>query len=240
METLCKYYGGSLLYGMATISSDVDVRGVYINTDPLYVFGFEKTQHVVKQDSEQDLALHEFANFVKGCTRGNPNFLETLHTPTHSFLELDEDFKRVVLDKASSFISSSAHYNVMCGYLKNEFKMATDSTRNCVGARRDAFDKYGYVPRSIMHMVRLTFSAQMFFEHGVYPTQVKDYCNCVHEDCMTLKLEPQQFTRFQAMNLVEGRMALMEHAYHNRKFDYTPDWDYIKSVFKYLYSQKMK
>ena len=44
--------GGSTAFGLNTPESDVDYRGVFVNTEPSKILGLEKLDHIQKQETD--------------------------------------------------------------------------------------------------------------------------------------------------------------------------------------------
>ena len=49
---LVKMLGGSTAFGLNTPESDVDYRGVFVNTEPSKILGLEKLDHIQKQETD--------------------------------------------------------------------------------------------------------------------------------------------------------------------------------------------
>jgi predicted nucleotidyltransferase len=57
MKLLCEYLGGSHLYGTNTPDSDIDTRGVFMNTDPSKILGLDRFDHEFRsKTSETDVS----------------------------------------------------------------------------------------------------------------------------------------------------------------------------------------
>lgn len=96
---LVKHYAGSIAYGTALPTSDVDFRGVFC-ADPVNV----RTPFFIVREcddkSEEDTKLFELTHFMKLCLDCNPNVVETLwvddsditfSTPAYDLLRENRD-----------------------------------------------------------------------------------------------------------------------------------------------------
>jgi predicted nucleotidyltransferase len=91
---------GSRAFGLATDTSDTDLRGVYVAPTPLF-WGFEKPPtHVTGPRGEQ--FSWELERFCALALRANPNLLECLHSP---LVEHVDAVGRELLDLREAFMS---------------------------------------------------------------------------------------------------------------------------------------
>lgn len=63
MKMLVKALGGSTAYGLNTPESDLDYRGVFINTDSSKILGLERMDHIQKQETD-DIVYYEIRKFL--------------------------------------------------------------------------------------------------------------------------------------------------------------------------------
>lgn len=98
--------GGSHSYGTNIETSDVDIRGVALNTkeDLVGLTTFEQFQ-----DSATDTTIYSFTKFIKLCRDCNPNIIEMLFCkPDHYFYV--SPLGQLLLDNRHLFLSKKAHY----------------------------------------------------------------------------------------------------------------------------------
>jgi hypothetical protein len=81
-KVICKCITGSHLYGTATPSSDLDIRGVIIPTEEFYLGYLEKVEQV--ESYKPDEIFWEITKFFQLCLDNNPNILELLFIPIYS------------------------------------------------------------------------------------------------------------------------------------------------------------
>lgn len=75
---LLKAISGSHAYGLATPSSDVDVRGIFMLPQDA-LFGMKYTEQV--HDNKHDIVYYELRRFFSLALQNNPNILELLAVP---------------------------------------------------------------------------------------------------------------------------------------------------------------
>ncbi|WP_416865779.1 MAG: DNA polymerase beta superfamily protein [Imperialibacter sp.] len=83
---------GSHAYGLATPTSDEDIKGVFILPKVDY-YGLNYVEQV--SDATNDTVYYELKRFVELLARSNPNMLEMLYTPDDSVLKIHPLFKRL-------------------------------------------------------------------------------------------------------------------------------------------------
>lgn len=96
--------GGSHAYGTAVEGSDLDVRGVAINTDSYILTGRDFEQHV---DTATDTTIYSFDKTVKLLCECNPNVIELLGLKPEHYLMLT-DYGKLLLDNRQLFLSKRA------------------------------------------------------------------------------------------------------------------------------------
>ena len=240
MKTLCKYLGGSHLYGMSTPASDVDERGVFMNTDPLYVYGFHRLDNQVNQTAEKDVVMHELTQFLKLATKSNTQTLECLFAPLDSFNMLDEDFKVLVLDERERFLNTDQLFKSLEGYLYNEMRLALGERTGLLGSKRkNQLDKHGFSPKNFSHLFRLAECGRMFFLTGVYPVVLKEFNPYLHDLCMSVKTEPDMWSADELKKKADSLREEMRKAYESvaDSVKFKPDLEYTGKVLKHFYSK---
>lgn len=239
MKTLCKHVGGSHLYGMNTPESDLDERGVFMNTDPLYVYGFHRLDNQVKQTSEEDVVMHELTQFVKLATKSNTQTLECLFAPKSAFMFLDKDFERFVLDNKYQFLNTDQLFKSLEGYLYNEMRLALGERTGLLGSKRkNALETYGFSYKNFGHLLRLAECGTQFFTTGDYPVSLKDFNPKLHDYIMELKTNPGAFTKEELTDKANAAKETMRNAYLSTDRKYTPSYQYCGYVLNYFYSKR--
>lgn len=91
---------GSRAYGLETLTSDTDIKGVFLLPKEEY-YGLNYTPQV--NNETNDIVFYEFGRFMELLSLNNPNILELLHTPESAIVYkhpfLDEIKSELILSK---------------------------------------------------------------------------------------------------------------------------------------------
>jgi hypothetical protein len=224
---------------MNTPASDIDERGVFMNTDPLYVYGYHRLDNKVNQTAELDVVMHELSQFLKLATKSNTQTLECLFAPLDAFTVLDKSFQTTVLDERARFLNTDQLFKSLEGYLYNEMRLALGERTGLLGEKRkNQLDKHGFSPKNFSHLFRLAECGRQFFLHGVYPVHLKDFNTGLHDLCMSVKLTPEKWNVTELETLALELREDMRAAYTsmNETDKYKPDLTYVGDVLHYFYS----
>lgn len=106
--------GGSHAYGTNTETSDIDVRGVALNTKSSLI-GLHPFEQAIC--NETDTTIYSFNKFIKLLTNVNPNVIEMLGCKEDTYLIPEEDkngsIKKIfnlLMENKKLFLSSQAAY----------------------------------------------------------------------------------------------------------------------------------
>jgi hypothetical protein len=240
-KILCKYLGGSHLYGLNTSNSDVDIRGVYQQTNPLYVYGFLGGGDTeVKQDGDDDIVMQELVHFIRLLTRSNTQSLECVYAPHDAFTELDERFKSLIIGERERFVDTDVLFKSLKGYIHNEMRLACGERTGQLGSKRkNSIDEHGFSPKNFSHLIRLAGCGEFFFMTHVYPVRLSDFDKRLHDLCFQIKTSPESFTKEELIvlaNEYRNRMiATYESLKDHQKFK--PNLDYISRVLCAFYER---
>jgi hypothetical protein len=110
---------GSQAYGIATPTSDVDKKGVFIQ-DQDSILGFGYVDQV--NDTKNDQTFYEIKRFIELLASNNPNILELLNLPDDCIVYKDPIFD-LVLERKNSFITKMCR-NSFGGYAVEQIRKA--------------------------------------------------------------------------------------------------------------------
>lgn len=131
---------GSHAYGLSTPDSDVDVRGVALET-PETLFGLDNFESY--NDESTDTVIYSLKKFVQLTMKGAPNMLELLYTRPEDIIYVSPVGK-LLLENRDLFVSKRI-YATIRGFTKNSLRrLEKDVLNNPKKANKDA-----------IHLIRL-------------------------------------------------------------------------------------
>lgn len=233
MKFLCKYLGGSHLYGLNHEGSDEDLRGVYLTDSRSALFGFTKDESKVKNSETEDYSYFEFRYFLQLLNNTNTNSIECLFAPSDAFSYRSPEFSLVQLNY-KRLMNSRKLVDSLKGYTRNEARLALGERTGKLGSKRKAnLDEYGFSPKNVSHMVRLAYCSKTFLETGEYPVSLVG--TPVFDLCYSLKVEPEKFTLTQVEKIVAEQKAFVDNL--EDTLNYTFDKEFAADLVHNAYSE---
>jgi predicted nucleotidyltransferase len=218
---LCKFFGGSHCYGLSVPTSDIDVRGVFLNTELKYVLGLEKYEHQEFVGNGDDIKYKEFRHFLNMLKKSNTEAMETMFNDkweevSPEFLELQKDRYKL--------IDSEKAFKCLCGYMQGERKLMNGERTGLLGSKRkEALVKFGYSYKNAVQLLRLSYCGKVLFEEGVFPVNIMVHNKSFGEELLEIKMNPDKHTLVEMNKRVDEAEEAMKKAFDNRKFNYTFD-----------------
>src|SRR4051812_40433664 len=96
MKYLLKCISGSRSYGLATPTSDVDERGIILNTEASKILGLEKFNFIDKRENGEDSFYSEFRHYLETLQKSNSQSIELLYCPANCILEKTDEWDLVL------------------------------------------------------------------------------------------------------------------------------------------------
>lgn len=116
-NTILATLHGSHAYGLATETSDIDIKGVCI--PPMeYMLGFSKKFEQAEGKDPYDLAIYEIRKFFKLAAACNPNIIEVLFTEPEEMIYVSQEGQRL-LDHREMFLSQKVRHT-FAGYARSQ------------------------------------------------------------------------------------------------------------------------
>ena len=155
-EPLFITVGGSRAYCLNTLSSDTDLRGIFM--EPVEsLFGLKEPYGSISFDSPGiDAQFFSLKQFFKLCMKGSPNGLELLYIPADQYVSMHIFFCDVIANR-SLFLGKQAIYDAFMGFAKSQ-KNKT--------AKELASGNVKKAAKSQMHTVRLYMQGTDLFTYG--------------------------------------------------------------------------
>jgi predicted nucleotidyltransferase len=233
MKMIVKTLGGSTAYGLNTPESDLDFRGIFINTDPAKILGLEKMDHLQKQETD-DIVYYEIRKFFELLKGGNTGALEILFTEEVP-IETSAVFKDIQANKLR-FVDTDKMFRCLLGYMQGERRLANgERTGQLGGKRKLALEKYGFSPKNFTQLFRLANCGIALFERGYFPVNIKTYSESVHKFLMGVKTKPEDYTKEKLNELADQYEVELKKAYDNRGFEYEFDYELANETLRKAY-----
>lgn len=174
--------GGSHAYGTNVAGSDLDIRGVALNSsrEILLGHGFEQIE-----DNETDTVIYSFKKIVNLLSNCNPNCIEILGLNPEHYIYIS-DVGQELLNNKSMFLSKRAvksfggYANQQLHRLKNA--SATGSIDD-VGKRNANAIRHKKMAKHSMHLVRLYYTCFDILEKET----IKTYRDEEHDLLMRIR-----------------------------------------------------
>jgi len=232
MKFLVKCIGGSTAYGLNTPESDIDYRGVFVNTNPAEIVGLDRFDVVQKQETD-DIVYYEVRRFFELLKEGNTGALEILFN--ENFIEVSDEFEEVKKFR-TSFIDVDRMYKCLLGYMQGERRLANGERTGQLGSKRKAqLDKYGFSPKNATQLLRLAFCGNTLFHKGYFPVNVKTENVEIWEKLMSVKTTPEKYTKAQLNLMFDSADESVKQSYITRSFFYQFDKDKANDLLRRIY-----
>lgn len=152
---------GSKAFGMASESSDDDLRGIFLPPARLHWSLRRMPEQLEYTDGVRDEVYWELEKFLRLAMKANPSVLETLWTPL--VLEADET-ARELREIRGAFLSKHI-YKTYSGYVLSQFRRMANAQKT----------RGAYKPKHAMHLVRLLFSGIAALQTGEIRIDVAEH-----------------------------------------------------------------
>jgi hypothetical protein len=224
--SLCKFLGGSHLYGLNTPESDMDYRGVFMHTDPSYILGTKRfDEERMQNHTEQiDIVYKELNKMVALLKDSNSEAIEALFAPEEAFTENTEIWKEF-RKHAIHFVDSEKLYKCLAGYMQGEYRLAIGERKGKIGGKRySKLQEVGYSPKNFTQLFRLAYLGRTFFLEDRFVVNVKkDATTDTFDFLMGVKTKPENFTKEKLTELFHAEDAKLKEAFEARKYTFRFD-----------------
>jgi hypothetical protein len=199
---------GSNAYGLNTKTSDIDKKGVYIQSlDDILAFGY------IKQisDDKNDLVYYEVRRFLELLATNNPNVLELLNIPENCIIYKHPVYD-LILNEKDKFISKICK-NSFAGYAIEQIKKARGLKKKIV----NPVDKKKKTPLDFCNIIQGngTISLNNFFKKN---SLNQKFCGIVNisnaKDIYALYYDFKSHNKFSTI-ISEKKIR---RKFNNRKF----------------------
>lgn len=219
-KILCKYLGGSHLYKLNTESSDVDQRGIIMNTAPSYILGLDKYEEKRNISDKEDLVYRELRHYMFLLKQSNTEALETLFCDESVFIVLSDTFKEI-RNNRDKLIGSNKLFSALSGYASGELKLATGARSGQLGSKRKlSLEKYGFSPKNFTNLFRLMFTGIEFYETGRYIVDCHGFGDEKFNFLLSVKKSPEKHTKEELEKIFIGLDDELKEKYNKCSFSF--------------------
>ena len=201
---------GSHAYGTNLGSSDIDIRGFYLDDiNELLTFSSIREEYI---DKDTDTVIFSFKKFIKLLLSCNPNMIELLGTNTILF---QNSIGKMIRDNSNLFLSKRA-YNTFCGYAREQLNRLTsknittiDDEQRIIYFRKHIID---YVKFNFGDAISLNFDDENNISCNVHidNADLKFIINCITQ----LNDKIIGFNKLNHRNRKPDEAHLFKHAMH--------------------------
>jgi len=225
---------GSVAYGVANDTSDMDVYGFAIPSRD-YVFPhlrgeiegfstpgprFEQFQqhHIKDHPKEYDVCIYNITKYFKLCMHSNPNMVDSLFVPRRCVL-YSTPVGELVRENRHLFLSKAA-WPKFKGYAYSQLhKMRT---KNPEGGRVKTVEKYGYDVKFAYHVVRLLNEVEQILSTGELNLEAN------REQLKSIRRG--EWSMEKIVDYFERKEKDLESVYKESKLPHVADEDAIKGL----------
>lgn len=234
MKMLFKVYGGSTAYGLNTPESDIDYRGVFVNTEPSKILGLERHDHIQKQETEDEV-YYEVRKFFELLRNGNTGAMEVLFS-NEMPLQTTKEFETLIKRNTFKFVDTDKMFRCLLGYMQGERRLANGERTGVLGGKRKAqLEKYGFSPKNFVQLFRLAYCGECLFTKGYFPVNIKEenvkFCSWL----MDIKCNPANYNKEELNMEVDKFEERLKLSYDERMFDSKFDHDFANEVLRKIY-----
>ncbi|APZ48057.1 nucleotidyltransferase [Polaribacter reichenbachii] len=178
---------GSKAYGLATLNSDTDIRGVFILPKETF-YSLDYVGQI--NDEKNDVAFYELRKFIELCAKNNPNILEMLNVPDECILYKHPLFDEI---KKEIFLSKLCK-NTFANYAFTQIKKARGFNKkitNPVDKKRKSVDDF-----CVVNVRKKSISLNQFLSENSLNkeycglakiTHIKDFYNLFYNEKLNYK-----------------------------------------------------
>ncbi len=198
---------GSRAFGLATESSDVDRRGVYLPPADLHWSLYGVPEQIENPDNQE--CYWELGKFLRLALKANPNVLECLWTPE---VEFASPLAGEMRDMRAAFLSRLV-YRTYNGYTLSQFKKLEQDLRTTGAVKW----------KHAMHLLRLLLSGIDVLREGDLRVRVGEH----RERLLAIKRGEVPWEEVEAWRL--SLHAAFDEAYRGTALPEVPDYERVNA-----------
>lgn len=232
-KVLCMIKGGSHAYGLSTPTSDIDLRGVFVNTDASHLVGLKRDEVLTEQNKQHDKVMTEFRHVLKLLRNANSQMVELLYMNEYEVLD---PFWEKVKAQRQHLVESKTLFNCLRGYMQGELRLANgERTGKLGGKRKEAIDKYGFSPKNFVQLFRLAWAGKVFFQDDGFPVDLGVHNPSFRDDLLDIKVHPEKYTKEQLNERAAKAEVKLVESYETRRYERKFDEEVADNLCLRLY-----
>lgn len=220
---IMKAITGSQAYNLATVNSDIDRRGIYLET-PSQIFGLENP--VSLHFESKDDVLYPFRHFMSLLCKGNPNVIELIHLEDRFYEYVDPDFRELIIQNRDLFTTKQV-IKSYAGYVRSQLSLVAKN-------KRPEHSKNGYDAKAAMHVVRLLDQLYGLVKHNHLRVFMSD-----EERDRVLKVREGHFSNIgQFQHYVDVCLLGIDTLVKIHYLPETVDREWVNELMAWFYERK--
>lgn len=239
-EMLLKMKGGSHAYGLATATSDIDWRGVFVSTELNYIVGLDagREEGHQRQVDGIDEVYWELRHFMRMLRGGNTQALEMMFKELPD--QITDEFKLIVSNRFR-LIDSVKMFSTLRGYATSERRLANgERTGQLGGKRKEAIDKYGFSPKNFVQLFRLLWAGAYFYKNNVFPVDVSMHSASMTGYLLDVKISPHLHQKEVLNQYADNLEQKLIEAFEAREKTYEFDEALANEICAFIYKNQLQ
>jgi hypothetical protein len=207
VKPLLMMRGGSHLYGLNGPGSDEDFRGVFkVRLNESLGVGSPVVDTICSTSEGEGLDFQFFSgpHFLRQLIKSTGTSLEILFGSIGAELNKKGALFDWMRDDADKIVCPRRLLNTTKGYFESEKRLALGERTGKLGGKRKAtLDKYGFSPKNVVQLLRLSECAASYIRDKFYPVNFREYHDkALYERMTEIKFSPENFTMEQIMKII--------------------------------------
>lgn len=184
-------------------------------------FNVWQQHHVIdkEEDKEYDLSIYNIVDYCQLCMNANPNMIDTLYTPEWCIQHITP-IGRYIRDHRKYFLSKKC-FSTFRGYSSRQLHNA-QSTKDCVGKRKESIEKFGWDVKFGYHLARLLDEIEQIITiQDLDLTRSREYMKSIRRG---------ETSKDQVMAFFDAKMITLEKLYAECTLPDMPDTNKIRDI----------
>lgn len=230
------------MYGLNSPESDVDWRGVYLNTDLSRIIGLDTDRFdTIDRKGEVDEVYYELRHFLRLLRKTNSTAMELLFN--EKWMEVSPEWslfsenREKLIDSERFFVSltgGDGKAQREQGYIGNEVRLLVGDRVGALGGKRkQALEQYGYSYKNASQALRLIYSAINFYTCGVFETDFSK--NAKFDLVKDIKFNPSSYSKDQVVRFIDVARKELGEVYDKRLIHLSFDQALADEICKTIY-----